>query len=123
MTKYVYQIQGALENAERRFCGFRVLVCNANFIDIADVPAEVFHKETAAYIQFRLKVTDKFDIRKLPPTVENSIRVPLGRWLDRWVLENFGNTSKPKDTNTGLLEDGTRPTGGWLRIQQRRFSL
>lgn len=100
MTRYVYQIQGALENAERRFCGFRVMVCNTYFFDTADVPAEVFDKETAAYIQFRLKVTDKFDIRKLPPSVENNIRAPLGRWLDQWVLDNFyGNTSKPKNTN------------------------
>ena len=46
MTKYAYQIQGALENAEGRFCGFRVLVGNADFMDLADVPAEVFSKET-----------------------------------------------------------------------------
>jgi hypothetical protein len=100
MTKYVYQIQGALENAERKFCGFRVLVGNAYHLDLADVPAEVFPTETAAYIQFRLKVTDKFDIRKLPPSVENSIRAPLVRWLDQWVLDNFyGNTSKTTNTN------------------------
>ena len=99
MTKYAYQIQGALENAEGRFCGFRVLVGNADFMDLADVPAEVFSKETVKYIEFRLKVTTRFDVRKLPPTVENSIRVPLGRWLDRWVLNNFGNISKPKNTN------------------------
>jgi len=100
MTKYVYQIQGALENAVGKFCGFRVLVCNAYYLDVADVPAEVFPKETTAYIQFRLKVTDKFDVRKLPPSVESNIRAPLGRWLDQWVLNNFyGNTSKPKNTN------------------------
>lgn len=101
MTKYVYQIQGALENAEGKFCGFRVLVCNAYHMDLADVPSEVFGKETVAYIGFRLKVTERFDIRKLPPSVESSIRVPLGRWLDHWVLNNFydGNISKPKNTN------------------------
>ena len=99
MTKYVYQIQGALENAERKFCGFRVMVANKDFFETADVPAEVFPKETAAYIQFRLKVTERFDIRKLPPTVETSIRVPLGRWLDQWVINNFGDISKPKNTN------------------------
>jgi hypothetical protein len=100
MTKYAYRIQGALENAEGKFCGFRVLVCNKDFFELADVPAEVFHKETSAYIQFRLKVTNKFDVRKLPPTVENSIRVPLGRWLDRWVLKNFnGSISTNKNTN------------------------
>jgi hypothetical protein len=100
MTKYAYQIQGALENAEGRFCGFRVLVGNADFMDLADVPAEVFSKETAKYIEFRLKITAKFDVRKLPPTVENSIRVPLGRWLDKWVLNNFnGDSRKTKNIN------------------------
>ena len=88
-----------MENAEGRFCGFRVLVGNANFIDIADVPAKVFSKETAKYIEFRLKVTARFDVRKLPPTVENSIRAPLGCWLDYWVIKNFGDISKPKNTN------------------------
>jgi hypothetical protein len=99
MTKYVYQIQGALENADRRFCGFRVVVCNKDFFETVDVPAELFGKETRAYIQFRLKVTERFDIRKLPPTVEISIRTPLGRWLDYWVIKNFGNISESKDTN------------------------
>ena len=99
MTKYVYQIQGALENAERKFCGFRVLVANKDFIDLVDVPAEVFPKETRAYIQFRLKVTERFDVRKLPLSVEISIRAPLGRWLDYWVMKNFGNFSESKGTN------------------------
>jgi len=100
MTKYVYQIQGALENAERKFCGFRVLVANKDFMDLADVPAEVFPKETSAYIQFRLRVTERFDIRKLPPSVESSIRMPLGHWLDYWIMKNFGNPCKPKNINT-----------------------
>ena len=99
MTKYVYQIQGALENAEGKFCGFRVMVCNKEFFDIADIPAEVFNPETRAYIQFRLKVTERFDVRKLPATVQVSIRTPLGRWLDYWVLKNFGNPCKSKDSN------------------------
>jgi hypothetical protein len=100
MTKYVYQIQGALENADRRFCGFRVLVCNAQYFDLADAPAEIFDRETAKYIEFRLKLTEKFDIRKLPPSVENRIRAPLGRWLDNWVLNNFGDTGKAKNLNS-----------------------
>jgi hypothetical protein len=100
MTKYVYQIQGALENAEKKFCGFRILVCNKDFFEQADVPADVFSKETRAYIQFRLKVSDKFNVRKLPPTVEANIRAPLGRWLDNWVIKNFGNISESKNTNT-----------------------
>ena len=100
MTKYVYQIQGALENAHGKFCGFRVLVCNAHYFDLADAPAEIFGRETAKYIEFRLKLTDRFDIRKLPPSVENNIRAPLGRWLDNWVLNNFGDTGKAKNLNT-----------------------
>ena len=105
MTKYVYQIQGALENAKGKFCGFRVMVCDLYYFDMADVPAEVFSNETKKYIEFRLKLTERFDIRKLPPSVENNIRAPLGRWLDQWVLDNFyGNFSKPKNINTWLLE-------------------
>jgi len=99
MTKYAYQIQGALENAEGKFCGFRVVVCNAHYFELVDVPAPVFEKETRAYIQFRLKVSDKFDIRKLPPSVENNIRAPLGRWLDYWVMKNFGNPCDSTNTN------------------------
>lgn len=100
MSKYVYQIQGALENASRQFCGFRVLVCNPTHFDMVDVPAEVFDTETRAFVRYRLLVSEKFDIRKLPHTVETKIRAPLGRWLDQWVLENFyGNPSNPKSTN------------------------
>jgi hypothetical protein len=100
MTKYAYQIQGALESGTGKFCGFRVLVCDAYKMDLVDVPAEVFQHDTVKYIEFRLQLTERFDIRKLPPTVENSIRAPLGRWLDQWVLNNFhGNTSKSKNTN------------------------
>ena len=100
MTRYVYQIQGALENAAGKFLGFRVLVCDLDYFDIVDAPVEVFDRETAKYIEFRLKMTERFDVRKLPPSVENNIRAPLGRWLDRWVLENFhGNTSKSKNLN------------------------
>ena len=45
MGKYVYQIQGALENTQGDFLGFRVLVCNKDLFASADVPAEVFDKE------------------------------------------------------------------------------
>ena len=100
MNEYVYQIQGALENAQGEFCGFRVLVCNSFYFDSADVPAEVFDKETILYIQYRLKLAERMDVRKLPVKVQNDIRAPLGRWLDHWVLDNFyGNTSKSKSTN------------------------
>ena len=106
MTKYVYQIQGTLENATGQFKGLRVLVCDLYNFDSVDVPAAILDKETIKFLQFRLRVTENIvDIQKLPPVVQNKIRAPLGRWLDQWVLENFyGDTSNRKSTNAGLLE-------------------
>lgn len=107
MTHYVYQIQGALENAQGRFCGFRVLVCDPNNFDSVDVPREVIGNEVAQYLQYRLKLADNIEIQKLPTKVQVIIRTTLGKWLDRWVLENFyGNTSNTKSPDAGLLEDG-----------------
>lgn len=106
MSKYVYQIQGALENEQRDLCGLRVLVCDVNYFDSADVPVEIFDKETVRFLEFRLKIIDYLDINKLPYSVQKKIRDPLGIWLDRWVRENFyGNTGKRKDTDPRLLEN------------------
>ena len=101
MSKYVYQIQGALQNAEGQLKGLRILVCDLLFIDMVDVPVEILDHETAKYIQFRLNITeDSVNIQKLPISIQNKIRTPLGRWLDHWVLENFyGDTSNRKSTN------------------------
>jgi hypothetical protein len=101
MSKYVYQIQGALESASGQFQGLRVLVCDLYNFDSVDVPMEILDKETARYIEFRLKVTtETMNIQKLPVSVQNKIRAPLGRWLDEWVLENFyGDISNGKSTN------------------------
>jgi hypothetical protein len=101
MSKYVYQIQGALQNAQGQLKGLRILVCDLLFIDMADVPVEILDHETAKYIQFRLNITeDSVNIQKLPISIQNKIRTPLGRWLDHWVLENFyGDTSNRKSTN------------------------
>ena len=90
MNKYVYQIQGALENAAGEFLGLRVLVCDLYNFESVDVPREVLDKESAAYLEFRLKITkDPVNIQRLPNGVQNKIRQLLGKWLDRWVLENF----------------------------------
>ena len=101
MSQYVYQIHGALENAQGQFKGLRVLVCDLNYFDSVDVPVEVLDNETAKFLQFRLKVSKQpLDIQRLPVSVQNRIRALLGRWLDNWVLKNFyGNISKSKDTN------------------------
>ena len=101
MSKYAYQIHGALENASGMFCGFRVLVCDLNYFETVDVPVEIFDRETSKYIQFRLRLTkDALDVRRLPYKVQRAIREPLGRWLDRWVLENFyGNSSNKQSTD------------------------
>ena len=101
MSKYAYQIHGALEDAKGTFLGFRVLVCDLHFFETVDVPAEILGIETAKYLQFRLKLTkDALDVRRLPYKVQRAIREPLGRWLDRWVLENFyGNSSNKQSTD------------------------
>jgi hypothetical protein len=102
MGKYVYQIQGALENRQGELLGLRVLVCDVNNFDSVDVPVEVIDAETARYLQFRLSITaESLNVKNLPDKIQNKIRAPLGRWLDQWVLENFyGNTSNRKSTNT-----------------------
>ena len=101
MSKYVYQIQGALENPMGKFIGLRCLVCNVDFLDLVDVPVEVLDHDTAKYLQFRLSITaESLDIQRLPVEIQNRIRTPLGRWLDHWVLDNFyGDTSNRKSTN------------------------
>lgn len=113
MDKYVYQIQGALEDSNGKMQGFRVLVCNLYYFDSVDVPKKIFDKEIIKYLEFRFKVCDHLDMAKLPYGVQNNIRAPLGRWLDKWVQENFyGNSSKSKSPDTGLLEAGKQNTGG-----------
>jgi hypothetical protein len=101
MNKYVYQIQGALEDKRGKLLGLRVLVCNVDNLDSVDVPVEVLDSETAKYIQFRLSITaETVSINSMPYEIQNKIRAPLGRWLDHWVHDNFyGDNRKHKDTN------------------------
>jgi hypothetical protein len=108
MNKYVYQIQGALENPPGSLKGLRVLVCDLYNFDSADAPISILDKETAKYLEFRLKLTDDaLNIQKLPYDIQTKIRVPLGKWLDQWVLKNFyGDTSNRKSSDSGLLENG-----------------
>jgi len=101
MSKYVYQIQGAIENPMGKLIGLRCLVCNIDFLDMVDVPVEVLDYETTKYLQFRLSITaEALNIQSLPVEIQNRIRAPLGRWLDHWVLDNFyGANSTNKSTN------------------------
>jgi hypothetical protein len=70
------------------------MVCNVNNMDLVDVPVEVLDSETTKFLQFRLSITaEQVNIANLPYKIQNQIRAPLGRWLDRWVLENFYGTS------------------------------
>jgi hypothetical protein len=102
MSKYVYQIQGALENRQGQLLGLRVLVCDVNNFESVDVPVEVIDPEIAKYLQFRLSlVDDALNIQKLPNGIQNRMRAQLGQWLDYWVCKNFyGYTSNGKSTNT-----------------------
>lgn len=101
MNDYVYQIQGALENAIGEFKGLRVVVCDLNNLEIVDVPAEILDKDTCKFLQFRLQLTeDTINIQNLPAGIQNKIRVPLGKWLDYWVLKNFyGNFGNREGIN------------------------
>jgi hypothetical protein len=101
MSKYVYQIQGALQSPTEKLLGLRVLVCNVDFLDMVDVPVEILDHNTTKYLQFRLSITSEaLDIQRLPVEIQNRIRMPLGRWLDHWVLENFyGDISNRKGVN------------------------
>ena len=101
MSKYVYQIQGALENKRGKLLGFRVMVCDANNFESVDVPVEVIDANTARYLQFRLSITaEALKIQNLPNGIQNNIREPVGKWLDYWVCKNFyGYTSNGKSTN------------------------
>jgi hypothetical protein len=101
MNKYVYQIQGALENSAGELKGLRVLVCDLYNFDQADVPIRVLDRDTIRYLEFRLKLSDKaLNIQRLPFEIQDKIRVPLGIWLDHWVLKNFyGDSSNSKSTN------------------------
>ena len=102
MNKYVYQIQGALENPPGKLRGLRILVCDLYNFDQADVPIEIIDRETRKFLEFRLKLSDDaLVIQNLPVKVQNNIRTPLGKWLDRWVLDNFyGDTSDRKSVNS-----------------------
>ena len=102
MNDYAYQIKGALEDAEGKFRGFHVMVCNVSKLEMVNVPVSVWDRETISYVQFRMGLTkEPMNIQRLPIRVQNKIRVPLGKWLDQWVLKNFyGNTADNTDTNT-----------------------
>lgn len=99
MNEYAYQIQGAIEDAKGKFQGFLVVVCTADKMDQVSIPAAVFDRETISFLEFRLKLTkDPMNIQRLPFKVQNKIRVPLGKWLDRWVLKNFYGDSSDKQS-------------------------
>jgi hypothetical protein len=102
MNDYVYQIQGALENAIGEFKGLRVVVCDLNNLEIVDAPAEILDKDTCKFLQFRLQLTeDTINIQNLPVGIQNKIRIPLGKWLDQWVLKNFyGNFGNREGINS-----------------------
>lgn len=101
MNDYAYQIKGALESASGRFYGFQVMVCTASRLETVNVPAVILDKEIIKFIEFRMGITSTpMNIQRLPIEVQNKIRVPLGNWLDKWVLKNFyGDYSNKQSIN------------------------
>ena len=108
MNNYVYQIHSALESSAGELKGLRVLVCDLYNFDQADVPIRILDKDTIRYLEFRFKLSNEvLNIQRLPFEIQDKIRVPLGIWLDHWVLKNFyGDTSNRKSSDSGLLENG-----------------
>ena len=99
MNNYVYQIKGALESPAGKLKGLRILVCDLYNFDEADAPIEILDNETVKYLEFRLKLTDDaLIIQCLPVKVQNNIRIQLGKWLDRWVLDNFYGEIEGRET-------------------------
>lgn len=100
-VRYQYQIKEVLKTSRGLISGFRVLVVVEDLEHhMVDVPAEIFEYETLVYFRCRLKMYQKVDIQKLPLSVQYKIRMPLGHFLDLWVLtENNGYYSKRKNTD------------------------
>lgn len=113
MSKYVYQIQGALVNAMGKLLGMRILVCDDHILDMVDMPVEVLDQETVKYLQFRLSITaEALVIQRLPLKIQDRIKAPLGRWLDHWVQENFhGDYLNRKGPDTGLVATSIKTKG------------
>lgn len=102
MNDYAYQIKGALESASGKFLGFQVIVCNASKLETVNVPATILDRETIDFLEFRMHLTvTPINIQRLPIKVQNKIRIPLGDYLDRWVLKNFyGDSTDKQDLNS-----------------------
>lgn len=100
-VKYHYQIKSVMKTPRGLISGFRVLVIVETLeYHIVDVPAEIFDYETMQYIRVRLKMHQRIDVQNLPLSVQYKIRMPLGRFLDCWVLEEkYGYNSERKDTD------------------------
>ena len=94
---YVYQVKGILEKPNKDIGGMRVLVCSKDFFDSVDVPSDIFDKETLSYLKYRLAVNEFIDVRKLPVSIINKIRIPMNKWLDNWIKTNFKGGKKNKD--------------------------
>ena len=86
---YVYQIKGLLERPDRSIGGLRVLVCTLDNFESVDVPSDILDKEMLAYLRFRSLACDYMDVAKLPHPVVNQLRKTLGRYLDKYVIDNL----------------------------------
>ena len=86
---YGYQITGVLEMPGGEIKGFRVLLCTLHHFETVDVPSHIFDKSVLAYIKFRTSLPSTLDIRKLPVEIENRIRFPMNKFLDKWVATNL----------------------------------
>jgi hypothetical protein len=83
---YVYQIKGVLEKPNKEVGGFRITICTVDYMGMVDVPANIFSKELLAYFKYRLAVNNYLDVRKIPNSIINQMRMPMNKWLDEWVL-------------------------------------
>lgn len=101
VVKYTYKLKSLLTDKELGPIGFCILVMSDNYFYEVDVPAEIFEPSLMAYIKFRLSISQMMDVNKLPPKLQEDLKIPLAFFIECWLLENEdGDSSGPEDFNT-----------------------
>ena len=81
------KIVGMLEDSSSRFIGMMVEAYWQNEKHSVRVPITDFSDELIAYMRFRLMIPATPAIQKLPIKIQNLIRVPVDRHMERWIRD------------------------------------
>lgn len=101
VVKYTYKLKSLLTDEELEPIGICVLVMTDSYFYEVDVPAELFDLELMKYIKFRLCLSQMMDVNRLPPKLQEDLKIPLAFFIECWLLENEdGDSSGPEDFNT-----------------------